>query len=178
MATEQFGVIPSFWKRMETYGIITTVSLYISDIFLGCIHHHLSPTCCTFSHGNSTSAGLANGYMVRLKMDAILCNLCTFASVPKWPQNQPQSIHFLKISWGSMPPDSPSPACLCMYTYITYIHVTPLLKILATGLPWFHATIFVSWVSFLHNMHMYRLLWHCSTIPLISMSEILWFSCS
>ena len=39
-----------------------------------------------------------------------------------------------KMHWGSMPPDPPSLSCLCMYTYTSYIHVTPLLKILATGL--------------------------------------------
>ena len=32
--------------------------------------------------------------------------------------------------WGSMPPDPPSLACLCK----SDIHVTPLLKVLATGL--------------------------------------------
>ena len=39
-----------------------------------------------------------------------------------------------KKSWGSMPPDPPSLSYLCMYTYTSHIHVTPLLKILATGL--------------------------------------------
>ena len=38
--------------------------------------------------------------------------------------------NFLKISWGSMPPDPPSYACLCKL----HIHVTPLLKILPMGL--------------------------------------------
>ena len=46
---------------------------------------------------------------------------------PKWPQKQSQGI---KISWGSMPPDPPSLVCLRKLD----IHVTPLLKILATGL--------------------------------------------
>ena len=64
------------------------------------------------------------------KFDAIIRKPCSYydsASVPKWPQKQSQSIYFLEISWGSMPPDPPSLTCLCM-------HVTPLLKILATGL--------------------------------------------
>ena len=50
---------------------------------------------------------------------------------------------WLKITWTwSMPPDPPSFACLllmyaycsCMLTYTSDTHVTPLLKILATGL--------------------------------------------
>ena len=39
-----------------------------------------------------------------------------------------------KISWGSMHPDHPRLACISMHTYTSVIHVTPLLKILATGL--------------------------------------------
>ena len=64
------------------------------------------------------------------KFDAIIREPYSYydsASVPKWPQKQSQSIYFLKISLGSMAPDPPSLPCLCM-------HVTPLLKILATGL--------------------------------------------
>ena len=37
-----------------------------------------------------------------------------------------------------MPPDPPSLTCLCMHTYTSDTHVTPLLKILATGLHPFH----------------------------------------
>ena len=33
---------------------------------------------------------------------------------PKFPQIQSQSIYFIKISWGGMPPDSPSISMLCM----------------------------------------------------------------
>ena len=42
-----------------------------------------------------------------------------------------------------MPPDPPSPACLYMHTFTPDTHVTPLLKILATGLrldSWFPDT--------------------------------------
>ena len=38
------------------------------------------------------------------------------------------------ISWGSMLPDPPCLASLCMYTYTANIHVTPLIKILGMGL--------------------------------------------
>ena len=38
------------------------------------------------------------------------------------------------IFWGSLPPDPPSLACLCMHTYKLEIQVTPLLTLLATGL--------------------------------------------
>ena len=41
------------------------------------------------------------------------------ASVPKWPQKQSQSTLFLKISWGSMPPDPSSLAWLYMHTHHT-----------------------------------------------------------
>ena len=33
-----------------------------------------------------------------------------------------------------MPPDPPSLTCLCMYKYTSEIHITPILKILVTGL--------------------------------------------
>ena len=72
------------------------------------------------------------------KLDAILSEPCSYycsASVPKWPQKQSQSISLVKFSWGSMPPDPPSLACLCMHTFTSRdTHVTPLLKIMATGL--------------------------------------------
>ena len=55
----------------------------------------------TFSLGNSMSAGSANVYMDSQKLDAIRSEPCSyygFASVPKWPQKQSQSIPFLKFS--------------------------------------------------------------------------------
>ena len=39
-----------------------------------------------------------------------------------------------EIFWGSLSPDPPSLACLCMHTYKLEIQVTPLLTLLATGL--------------------------------------------
>ena len=51
---------------------------------------------------------------------------------------QTQGIYFLKISWGTIPPDRPSLACMpaynYMYTYTSDINVTLLQKILDTGL--------------------------------------------
>ena len=41
---------------------------------------------------------------------------------PGWSQKQSQSIHF---TWGSMPPDPHTPACLHMHTYIAH---TPISK--------------------------------------------------
>ena len=49
-----------------------------------------------------------------------------------------EAISDLKIFWGSIPPDPPSLACLfayiCILIYTLGIYVTPLHKILATGL--------------------------------------------
>ena len=69
------------------------------------------------------------------KLDALLSKPCIyygFASVPKWPQKQSQSIKFKKIFWGACPQTPLVIHALCMYTSDT--HVTLLLKFLATGL--------------------------------------------
>ena len=73
------------------------------------------------------SAGLANAYVDSQKSDEILREPCSYygsATVPKWPQKQSQSIQFLKFSWGSMPPDPLSLACLSIYTF-TYDRCNP-----------------------------------------------------
>ena len=52
------------------------------------------------------SVGLANTYMDSQKLDALLSEPCIFygyASVPKWPQKQSQSIKFKKNFWGACP---------------------------------------------------------------------------
>ena len=51
-----------------------------------------------------------------------------------------EHLNSIKISWGSMPPDPPSLACLCTQTCKP---VTPLLQILPTGL-----------VSMYHHLYM------------------------
>ena len=115
-----------------------------ADIFsiLCILFHHLSPYLLLMS------PGLANAYTDSQKLGTTLREPrsvhCYYgsASVPKWPQKQSQSIWFLKISWGSMPPDPPS----WLYNaYTSHTNVTPLAKILATGLfvhPSFHLYVY------------------------------------
>ena len=57
-----------------------------------------------------------------------------------------------KFSWGSTNPDPPSLSCfICMCTYTSNIHVTPLLKILAIGLCYTHYKTLYMHISLLHN---------------------------
>ena len=68
------------------------------------------------------SAGIANVdlYADSQKLDAIPIGPYRYASAsaPKWPQKQSQSIKISKIFLGSIPPDPPSLACLCMHSSI------------------------------------------------------------
>ena len=68
---------------------------------------------------------LTNAYVDSQKLDAVLhvpCNYYSSAAVPKWPRSNLTASNL--ISWGSMPSDPPSLACLCMHTYTSDTHIT------------------------------------------------------
>ena len=92
----------------------------------------------TFSHENLMSAGLSSAYMdIQNCMDAILCEQRSYVLVSRFcfcPKMTSETTSELLISWRSMPPDLPSLLFLCMHTYTSDTHVTPLLKILAMSL--------------------------------------------
>ena len=90
------------------------------------------PRLSTFSRGNLKSAGLANACRTTENS-----SYYGSAFVQKWPQKQPQSSLISKNFLGEHPPRSPSSCllvCLYTHTYTLDIDVTPLQKILATGL--------------------------------------------
>ena len=104
----------------ERTSVYTCINKSLFQALKSCPSSGVTPcTCCsvnlsTFSRGNSKSAGIANACVDSQKSDAILRKPCSYygsGSVPKWSQN----IKFQNISWGCMPTDPPSLACLCMY---------------------------------------------------------------
>ena len=115
------------WLNAETLKRALPSYVFSAYCFTIC---HL--TCCsadrtTFSHGNSMSAVLANVHINCIygsqKLDAILCGPCRYNSSILLSQNGLRSNlrapNFLKISWGTMPPDPTSLACLCIHEQST-----------------------------------------------------------
>ena len=105
----------------------------------GDIWQILPTLVATFSPGNSKSAGLAHTWTVKSWMQYSVSHVAAMALLlPKMDSEAiSEHLHVTSQNFLGEHPTDPPQSCMVMHAYIVHLillHVTPLLKILATGL--------------------------------------------